>query len=277
MDITEKYRPKKLPDVVGQTTAVNQIKRIIDSRGLAGSCWWITGGTGLGKTTIGRIIASEFTDGDDFLTYEFVGRDMTVQDVRDLEERIRFKPMGTGRAIIINEAQDLSAAVVALLLATVEKIKLSRYDCVIFTAMIDVERLSNERATHFRALVTRCYRPEFSDTDNPVFRQDVIEFINGVAALEGIKAIDAEEICIKADWSIRDALARLDLCEREGQTESREQTAKREIAAIYRRLKGEDRVFATKFISRLQADWQKGKLTKQDALDKIIQMLMAIN
>ena len=50
MDITEKYRPKELFGVIGQTTAINQIKRIIDSRGLAGSCWWISGPSGSGKT-----------------------------------------------------------------------------------------------------------------------------------------------------------------------------------------------------------------------------------
>jgi len=275
MDITEKYRPKKLSDVVGQTTAVNQINRIIKSRGLAGSCWWITGSTGTGKTTVARIIANEFTDQDEFLIYEFVGRDMTVQDVRDLEERISFRPMGTGRAIIINEAQDLSAAVVALLLATTEKIKLSRFDCIIFTAMKDVQKLPSERATHFRALVTRCYQPEFAETDNPVFRQDVVEFINGVAALEGIKAIDAEEICMKADWSIRDALARLDLCERE-QAES-EQVRKKELAELYRQLQGEEKAFANQFISRLKAEWQKGKLSQQAYWEKVAKMLKAIN
>ena len=277
MDITEKFRPKNLSDVIGQTTAVNQIKRIIDSRGLAGSCWWINGSTGTGKTSVARIMASEFTDSDTFLVYEYVGRDMSVQDVRDLEERISFRPMGTGRAIIINEAQDLSAAVVALLLATVEKIKLSRFDCVIFTAMKDVGKLPSERATHFRALVTRCYQPEFAETDNPVFRQDVVEFINGVAALEGIKAVDAEEICMKAEWSIRDALARLDLCEREPQTaESRQAAKQKELAELYRQLKGEEKVLANQFISRLKAEWQKGELTKLEYWEKVATMLTSI-
>jgi len=216
MDITERCRPKTLAGVIGQTTAINQIERIIESRGLAGSCWWFAGPTGIGKTTSARIIACGFTENNDCLIYEFVGRDMSVQDVRNLEARINSKPlMGNGRAIIINEAQDLSDSVVALLLATLEKIKLSKFDCIIFTAMKDVEKLSNERATHFRALVTRCYRPEFADTDDPDFQKAVVAFIEDVAFREGIKATDAREICEKAGWSIRDALARLDLCERD--------------------------------------------------------------
>jgi len=83
-----------------------------------------------------------------------------------------------------------------MLLATVEKIKLSKYDIIIFTAMVDVDRLSSvERATHFRALVTRCYQPALADTDSPVFRQEVVDYLHGVAARENIRDIDVQALC----------------------------------------------------------------------------------
>ena len=217
MEITEKYRPKKLADVVGQTTAIRQIRRIIESRGCAGLAWWLTGATGTGKTTIARILAEDFA-GTEFTISEFTGRDLSVDNVREIERRMTVQPMGQGRATIINESQDLSTAVVALLLATVEKVKLSKFDTIIFTAMIDVE----EKNCYFKALATRCYQPELSDTKSLTFRSEVVDFVSGIAALEGIKAVDIESLCDKADWSIRGALSALDMQERieEGKQDS---------------------------------------------------------
>ena len=61
-------------------------------------------------------------------------------------------------------------------------------------------------------------------------------------------------------------------------TQSGQQTAgERKIVEIYRQLKGENKIFAAQFISRLKADWQSGKLTRQETVDKIVQMLTAIN
>ena len=214
MDITEKFRPQKLSDVAAQKTAVSQIQRILDSRGAAASAWWLTGATGTGKTTIARILADDFAGNS--CAYEFVGRELTVETIKNLDEKIGQPLLTGGRAIIINEAQDLSTAVVALLLATVEKVKLSKFDTIIFTSMIDVTELDKERAAHFRALATRCYQPELADIESPVFQSDVVEFVSGVAIQERIMATDIELLCKKAGWSIRAALATLDLRERVG-------------------------------------------------------------
>jgi len=214
VDITEKFRPKKLSDVAAQKTAVSQIQRILDSRGAAASAWWLTGATGTGKTTIARILADDFAGNS--CVYEFVGRELTVETIKNLDEKIGQPLLTGGRAIIINEAQDLSAATVALLLATVEKVKLSKFDTIIFTSMVDVTELDKERTAHFRALATRCYQPELADVESPVFQSDVVDFVAGIAAQERIIATDIELLCKKAGWSIRAALAALDLRERVG-------------------------------------------------------------
>jgi DNA polymerase-3 subunit gamma/tau len=44
----EKYRPKTLDDVLGQTKAVKVIKRLIQN-GAGGRCFWVSGGSGTGK------------------------------------------------------------------------------------------------------------------------------------------------------------------------------------------------------------------------------------
>ena len=50
MRLYEKYRPKALADVIGQPKAVRTVERTL-SNGAGGTAWWISGGTGTGKTS----------------------------------------------------------------------------------------------------------------------------------------------------------------------------------------------------------------------------------
>ena len=202
MKITETYRPRTLSEVAAQKTAISQIENSIARNGLAGSSWWFSGATGTGKTSIARIIAEEFTQ-TDFTIMELVGRDVSVDDIREYERRMAYSPMGKGRCLIINEAQDLSDSAVSLLLALVEKVNASKYDMVVFTAMVDVLELKNDPMNRWRALTGRCSYIELADTDSPVFRQEVVEYLEGVAAKEGIFGVDIQMLCEKAGWHFR--------------------------------------------------------------------------
>jgi replication-associated recombination protein RarA len=213
MQITEVYRPRRLSEVAAQKSAVVRIENSVARRGLAGSSWWISGATGTGKTTIARILAEEFC-GNDFTVIEFVGRDLLVDDIREYERRMAFTPMGGGRCLIINEAQDLSDMSVSMLLSLVEKINESKYDMVVFTALVDVLENKNDSMNRWRALVGRCNQVKLADTDSPVFRQEVVEYLEGVAANEGIRGVDVQGLCEMADWSIRAALNALDMQDR---------------------------------------------------------------
>ena len=223
MKITETYRPRTLSEVAAQKTAISQIENSIARSGLAGSSWWISGATGTGKTTIARILAEEFTQ-TDFTVYEFVGRDISVDDIREYERRMAFCPMGKGRCLIINEAQDMSDSVVTLLLSLVEKVNASKYDMIVFTAMVDVLELKHDPMNRWRALTGRCSRVDLAETDSPVFRQEVVEYLEGIAASEGIFGADVQSICERAGWSIRAALNALDMQERRMPEESGKQS-----------------------------------------------------
>jgi replication-associated recombination protein RarA len=100
MKITEKFRPRNLSEVVAQQTATSQIENSIARSGLAGSSWWLSGATGTGKTTIARILAEEFTQ-TEFTIFELVGRDVSVDDIREYERCMAYSPMGKGRCLII--------------------------------------------------------------------------------------------------------------------------------------------------------------------------------
>src|SRR5215213_4822221 len=61
MQLTEQYRPRTWDDVVGQDKIVSKI-RALAKRGLAGRAYWLSGQSGTGKTTIGRLIAADVAD-----------------------------------------------------------------------------------------------------------------------------------------------------------------------------------------------------------------------
>jgi DNA polymerase-3 subunit gamma/tau len=58
----EKYRPQTFADVIGQDRAVSTIDRIIGREGWGGQAWWLSGPSGTGKTTLGRIIGAVGAD-----------------------------------------------------------------------------------------------------------------------------------------------------------------------------------------------------------------------
>jgi DNA polymerase III gamma/tau subunit len=61
MNLYEKHRPKALADVKGQDKAVKIISRLIQN-GAGGRCFWISGASGTGKTTLAKIIADSIAD-----------------------------------------------------------------------------------------------------------------------------------------------------------------------------------------------------------------------
>ena len=62
MQLHEKYRPKDWPDVIGQPKAVRVLTSLRDRSGFAGRAFWIAGASGIGKTTIARLIAADVAD-----------------------------------------------------------------------------------------------------------------------------------------------------------------------------------------------------------------------
>ena len=57
----EQYRPQTFADVVGQDKALAKIDAL-RRRGLGGRAFWLSGQSGTGKITIGRLIAAELAE-----------------------------------------------------------------------------------------------------------------------------------------------------------------------------------------------------------------------
>lgn len=151
--LTETYRPTQWSDVIGQDKAIRRID-ILRKRGLAGRAYWITGATGTGKTTIGRLIAGEVSDPSCIV--EIDAGELTIGRLRDFDSFLSMYGLGalSGRAVIVNEAHGLSALVLRSLLVVLERIP--SHVVWIFTTTIDGEESLFEDNIDAHPLLSRC-------------------------------------------------------------------------------------------------------------------------
>jgi len=120
MNLYEKYRPASFPDVIGQGKAVKQLQTVLKQWG--GQAFWLSGASGIGKTTLARIVAYQGATG--WFVEEFDSADsLTVDKLKDIERTSHLTAMGKGgRAFIVNEAHGLRKPVIRKLLGLLESI-----------------------------------------------------------------------------------------------------------------------------------------------------------
>jgi replication-associated recombination protein RarA len=141
MRLDEKYRPTKLAEVIGQEKVTRRIE-LLQSRQWGGRAYWLSGGSGTGKTSVARIIAR--TGADDTYIIETVGRLLTPTKLTEIKNSWAYIPMAdkSGYALIVNEAHGLSRPVIELFLDILEN--LPAQVVVIFTTTIEGNNLFEE-------------------------------------------------------------------------------------------------------------------------------------
>jgi DNA polymerase III gamma/tau subunit len=132
MQLHEQFRPKTWADVVGQDKALSILDNLRQRSGLSGRAYFISGGSGTGKTTIARLIAAEVSES--WATTEIDGSQVNSDLLAEIERARRIRPFGK-LAYIINECHLLRGAMVSRLLVLIET--LPEWLTIIFTTTTD--------------------------------------------------------------------------------------------------------------------------------------------
>jgi replication-associated recombination protein RarA len=179
--LAEHYRPKTWADVVGQDKTVSRIKALQERSGLAGRAFFLSGQSGTGKTSIGRLIAAEVASEWDI--EELDAGALSVASLREIERSLSVRGMGEkgGRAVIVNEAHALRKDVIRQLLVSLERI--SGHVAWIFTSTTEGTDSLFEDCDDASPLLSRCLRLDLSRRD---LARPFAERAKAIAESEGL-------------------------------------------------------------------------------------------
>ncbi len=180
MQLHETYRPRQWGQVVGQSRALVTIDRL-RRRGLGGRAYWISGKSGTGKTTIGKLLAEEIADSLNVEEYD--AAELTPARIKDMERASFCTRIGAkqGLAYLVNEAHGLRSDAVRQLLVTLERIP-SHAVWIFTTTKAGQESLFEDEADA-HPLISRCQVIALAERDlAKPFAQRALE----IAQAEGL-------------------------------------------------------------------------------------------
>lgn len=197
-NLAAKYRPRKIEDLVGQETAKAHIRGIIQKKNVP-KVMGFFGPSGVGKTTLARMMA-EIVNGGPFNIEELnFGANRSIDEIRKLPSKMRVLPDRVGhlKFFIFDEAHQLLKDAASALLKDIEE---PPAHCVVMLCTNEPEKLLG-------TLQNRCEKIHL-DT---VTEEDILTLLKRVAKKERIdfgkyeKKV-FENIAVNANGVPREAL-----------------------------------------------------------------------
>lgn len=199
-ELYKQYRPQTLNEIVGQRTVVSSLKKFLKSETLPHTIL-LSGKSGIGKTTIARILATELevnTSADYFEVN--AASDRGIELIRDIEKRMEYSPMGGKvRMWVLDESHMLNNFAQQSFLKILEDTGTKNYFIL----------LTSEPTKLIKAIHTRCTTFELKELSE----EDLNSLIDSVAEKEGIVLSEKvrSTIITSAAGSARLALVNLEL------------------------------------------------------------------
>lgn len=194
MDLPNKYRPTKLSELVAQDDAVETLQQM-GRRGAIPHAILLSGPSGTGKTTVGRILRRKLKCADVDYVEVNAAQHRGIEMVRNIEKRVHLAPMGGGsRVWLVDEAHQLTPDAIGGFLKLLEDPPVHAY---FILATTDPQKLR-------KAIRTRCTDIVFK----PIPRAELRKLAQNVADSEGIETSDEvlDKIAEVADGSARSAI-----------------------------------------------------------------------
>lgn len=153
MTLADAYRPATLAALIGHERAKARIAAL-RPRGLAGRAYWISGPSGVGKSSLALLLAREVAS--PMSITELDASEATPARLRELEDASALYGFGDrpGRAVIVNEAHGMRVDAVRSLLVILER--LPRHAAWIFTTTRDGDSDLFADAEDAGPLLSRC-------------------------------------------------------------------------------------------------------------------------
>ncbi len=199
MDLSEKLRPHTFNEIVGHKSIISALKRILADKDLLPHSYLFSGPSGVGKTTLARILAREVGCKSYSITEQDAVTQSSVDAMRELIANLRYPALGGSpyRALILDEAHALTAATYQALLKDIEAPPMHLFYIFCTTNVSVLPKILMTRLHHFPL--------------KPIGTEDILQYLYKVKISENFKIPDESLLMIaqKSDGSIRQALSYL--------------------------------------------------------------------
>jgi replication-associated recombination protein RarA len=202
-----KYRPHDFSYFVGHERTKRAVQMMAKRGTLGGKAFWISGPSGIGKTTLAYLMAGQVCDPENF--EEFDAGQFTPKDIDELERRLRSRCLGemSGRAVILNEAHGLRQDTIRKLLVTLERIP-SHVVWLMTSTDLGRDKLFKDIDAH--PLLSRCIKFDLKVDD---YADPMVKRAMAIAEQEGLGGADVTEwvaLCTACKWNFRDVLTEVE-------------------------------------------------------------------